>query len=194
MSWPGRRTAESSSSTWTSPTRPWPRSPPSGTRPGGDREAGSRCRPRDETADRLASSFPRNSPGLRCPSAVTVTVASRTPGAGAYPLIVDGARAGAGRGRARRGRDPAATTSRAPALPVQRGASGGELSRVMLAIEVCLAGAEDVPTLVFDEIDAGVGDERRSKLAAGWPDWPRTIRCSSSPTCRRSPLMPIRTS
>jgi DNA repair protein RecN (Recombination protein N) len=45
----------------------------------------------------------------------------------------------------------------APALPVGRGASGGELSRVMLALEVCLARWEPVPTLVFDEVDAGVG-------------------------------------
>ena len=36
-------------------------------------------------------------------------------------------------------------------------ASGGELSRVMLAIEVVIAGVDTVPTLVFDEIDAGVG-------------------------------------
>ena len=40
---------------------------------------------------------------------------------------------------------------------LQRGASGGELSRVMLAIEVVFAGADPVPTLVFDEVDAGVG-------------------------------------
>jgi DNA repair protein RecN (Recombination protein N) len=45
----------------------------------------------------------------------------------------------------------------APALPVQRGASGGELSRIMLAVEVCLAGTDPVPTMVFDEVDAGVG-------------------------------------
>ncbi len=45
----------------------------------------------------------------------------------------------------------------APARPVQKGASGGELSRVMLAIEVVLAGTDPVPTLVFDEVDAGVG-------------------------------------
>jgi len=40
---------------------------------------------------------------------------------------------------------------------LQRGASGGELSRVMLAVEVCLAGSQPVPTMVFDEVDAGVG-------------------------------------
>ncbi len=41
--------------------------------------------------------------------------------------------------------------------PIQKGASGGELSRVMLALEVCLAGTQPVPTMIFDEIDAGVG-------------------------------------
>jgi DNA repair protein RecN (Recombination protein N) len=45
----------------------------------------------------------------------------------------------------------------APALPLTKGASGGELSRVMLAIEVVFAGADPVPTFVFDEVDAGVG-------------------------------------
>jgi len=45
----------------------------------------------------------------------------------------------------------------APVLPLQKGASGGELSRVMLAIEVVFAGADPVPTFVFDEVDAGVG-------------------------------------
>jgi DNA repair protein RecN (Recombination protein N) len=45
----------------------------------------------------------------------------------------------------------------APARPIAKGASGGELSRVMLAIEVVFAGSDQVPTLVFDEVDAGVG-------------------------------------
>ncbi|NDU71023.1 DNA repair protein RecN [Actinomadura sp. DSM 109109] len=44
-----------------------------------------------------------------------------------------------------------------PPLPLHKGASGGELSRVMLAIEVVFAGADPVPTFVFDEVDAGVG-------------------------------------
>ena len=47
--------------------------------------------------------------------------------------------------------------SAAPPLPVHKAASGGELSRVMLAIEVVLAHADTVQTLVFDEVDAGVG-------------------------------------
>jgi DNA repair protein RecN (Recombination protein N) len=45
----------------------------------------------------------------------------------------------------------------APELPLHKGASGGELSRVMLALEVVFAGADPVPTFVFDEVDAGVG-------------------------------------
>ena len=47
--------------------------------------------------------------------------------------------------------------SDAPPRPLHKGASGGELSRVMLALEVVLAGADTVPTFVFDEVDAGVG-------------------------------------
>jgi DNA repair protein RecN (Recombination protein N) len=45
----------------------------------------------------------------------------------------------------------------APARPLHRGASGGELSRVMLAVEVVFAGSDPVPVMVFDEVDAGVG-------------------------------------
>ncbi|WGD36599.1 DNA repair protein RecN [Lysinibacter sp. HNR] len=40
---------------------------------------------------------------------------------------------------------------------LSKGASGGELSRIMLAIEVVVAGADPVPTFVFDEVDSGVG-------------------------------------
>ena len=45
----------------------------------------------------------------------------------------------------------------AAALPIGKSASGGELSRVMLALEVVLAGSEKGATMVFDEVDAGVG-------------------------------------
>jgi DNA repair protein RecN (Recombination protein N) len=44
-----------------------------------------------------------------------------------------------------------------PARPLARIASGGELSRVSLAIEQVLAAADTTPTLVFDEVDAGIG-------------------------------------
>ena len=50
-----------------------------------------------------------------------------------------------------------------PAKPLRKAASGGELSRVMLAVKTALAAADRVPTLVFDEIDTGVG----GRLGAG---------------------------
>ena len=60
----------------------------------------------------------------------------------------------------------------APELPIARGASGGELSRVMLALEVALAGADPVTTLVFDEVDAGVGGRAATEIG-GPPRGPR---------------------
>lgn len=50
----------------------------------------------------------------------------------------------------------AANTGSEP-RPLHKGASGGELSRVMLALEVSLAESGSIPTFVFDEVDAGVG-------------------------------------
>ena len=44
-----------------------------------------------------------------------------------------------------------------PAKPIDEIASGGELSRIMLALEVTLAQSDRTPVLVFDEVDAGVG-------------------------------------
>ncbi len=49
--------------------------------------------------------------------------------------------------------------------PLGSGASGGELSRVMLALEVVLAGTAGTPTYVFDEVDAGIGG--RTALEVG---------------------------
>ncbi|WBB64726.1 DNA repair protein RecN [Streptomyces sp. WMMC500] len=62
----------------------------------------------------------------------------------------------------------------APPRAIAKGASGGELSRVMLAVEVVFAGADPVPTYLFDEVDAGVGGKaavevgrRLARLARG---------------------------
>ncbi len=44
-----------------------------------------------------------------------------------------------------------------PARPLSRIASGGELSRIALAVKQVLAAADETPTLVFDEIDSGIG-------------------------------------
>lgn len=51
-----------------------------------------------------------------------------------------------------------------PLKPLSRIASGGEMSRVMLAIKTMLAEADRIPTLVFDEIDSGVGGKAAQKV------------------------------
>ncbi|CUH80295.1 Recombination protein N [Tritonibacter multivorans] len=50
-----------------------------------------------------------------------------------------------------------ATNPGAPAGPLNKIASGGELSRFLLALKVCLRGDDTAKTLIFDEIDRGVG-------------------------------------
>lgn len=50
-----------------------------------------------------------------------------------------------------------ATNPGSPPGPLSRIASGGELSRFMLALKVVLAHADPVPTLIFDEVDSGIG-------------------------------------
>lgn len=72
-------------------------------------------------------------------------------------LTVNGARLRAGPDGADEVELQLAPHAGAGPLPVHKGASGGELSRVMLALEVVLADADPVPTMVFDEVDAGVG-------------------------------------
>ena len=94
-------------------------------------------------------------------------------------------------------------------LPINKGASGGELSRIMLAIEVVLADKSPVPTYIFDEVDAGVGGKaavevgrRLARLAqrsqvlvvthlpqvAAWGDTHYSIRKNSSETVTSSDL------
>ena len=50
-----------------------------------------------------------------------------------------------------------ATNPEQPAGPIHKIASGGEMARFMLALKVVLAEADPVPTLIFDEVDAGIG-------------------------------------
>lgn len=53
-----------------------------------------------------------------------------------------------------------------PARPLGQGASGGELSRLMLALEVTLSGAAPARTFLFDEVDAGIGGRAASAVGA----------------------------
>lgn len=58
----------------------------------------------------------------------------------------------------------------APAGPLRKIASGGELSRVALALKRVLAKGDDLPTLLFDEIDAGIGGTTAEAVAANLRD------------------------
>ncbi len=113
---------------------------------------------RKDAATELSNAITAELAGLAMPSATIQVDLRRRPATEAWPTVaVAGTLVGAGAD----GIDEVEITLQphpdAPALPVQRGASGGELSRVMLAIEVVLAGTDPVPTMVFDEVDAGVG-------------------------------------
>ena len=113
---------------------------------------------RTAAAGRLAADVTTELTGLAMPSAqVSVEVRPRAAGHGSPLLTIDGRELSAGP----EGVDDVEILLRphpaSPTLPLSRGASGGELSRVMLALEVCLTGTDPVPTLIFDEVDAGVG-------------------------------------
>jgi DNA repair protein RecN (Recombination protein N) len=63
-----------------------------------------------------------------------------------------------------------------PARPLARGASGGELSRVMLALTVVLADRSTRTALIFDEIDAGVGGATANAVGARLADLARDLQ------------------
>ncbi|MBQ7583596.1 MAG: DNA repair protein RecN [Lachnospiraceae bacterium] len=50
-------------------------------------------------------------------------------------------------------------------MPLEEVASGGELSRIMLALKTVLADTDDIPTLIFDEIDTGISGRTAEKVA-----------------------------
>ncbi len=110
-------------------------------------------RARQEAAGRLAEEVTAELHALAMPNARFVVQVT--------PTVEPGADAPTGRRLGPDGADDielllAANTGADP-RPLARGASGGELSRVMLALEVALATTSSVPTFVFDEVDAGIG-------------------------------------
>jgi DNA repair protein RecN (Recombination protein N) len=65
-------------------------------------------------------------------------------------------------------------------------ASGGEIARVMLSVKAMIAGAVQLPTIVFDEIDTGVSGEIADRMADIMHEMgAANVRSSASPTCRR---------
>jgi DNA repair protein RecN (Recombination protein N) len=104
--------------------------------------AGQISAERKEAAERLGEAVTAELGGLAMPHAtLTVEVRETTPGPSGADDVELCFSANPG----------------SPARPLQKAASGGELSRVMLALEVILSDTHPVPTLVFDEIDAGIG-------------------------------------
>jgi DNA repair protein RecN (Recombination protein N) len=130
---------------------------------------------RREAAGRFSSEVTTELAGLAMPHArIEVVVAPKPAGRSEPTLEVAGAQTGVSVDGADEVELRLHAHPGAPALALQRGASGGELSRVMLAIEVVFAGVGGPPTLVFDEVDAGVGGRaaveigrRLARLARG---------------------------
>jgi DNA repair protein RecN (Recombination protein N) len=115
---------------------------------------------RREAAGRFADQVTVELAGLAMPHArIELAVLPRPAGRGEPTVTVDGVETAVGPDGADEVELRLMAHPGAPSLPLQRGASGGELSRVMLAIEVVFAGSGGPPTLVFDEVDAGVGGQ-----------------------------------
>jgi DNA repair protein RecN (Recombination protein N) len=117
---------------------------------------------RTEAAGRLAAETTAELAGLAMRDAsLTVGVAPRTAAPAAVDageaIVVDGVPRVAGGSGTDEVELRLTPHAGAAPQPLHKGASGGELSRVMLALEVALADADPVPTMVFDEVDAGIG-------------------------------------
>ncbi|WP_431956835.1 DNA repair protein RecN [Nocardia lijiangensis] len=114
---------------------------------------------RTKSAGKLAAAVSAELGGLAMGKA-RLEVEVRPVPAGAQdsaPLTVDGADLHAGSSGVDEVEFRLSAHSGAQSLPLSKSASGGELSRVMLALEVVLASSDHGATMVFDEVDAGVG-------------------------------------
>jgi DNA repair protein RecN (Recombination protein N) len=115
---------------------------------------------RAEAAERLGATVTEELTALAMPHAVLTVAVGQVEDADGLEIPVDGGGTRTVR-MSSHGLDEVelrlAANPGADARPLAKGASGGELSRVMLGLEVALAGTDPVPTFVFDEVDAGVG-------------------------------------
>ncbi|MEV0122892.1 DNA repair protein RecN [Streptomyces sp. NPDC050703] len=113
---------------------------------------------RQEAASRFAAAVTEELASLAMPHArVSIAISSTEVPEGADGVVVDGRTVAYGPAGVDEVELLLAPHPGAPARPIAKGASGGELSRVMLAVEVVFAGTDPVPTYLFDEVDAGVG-------------------------------------
>jgi DNA repair protein RecN (Recombination protein N) len=112
-------------------------------------------RARTATAERLSAALTGELDQLAMPHAVLEVAVRQTPADDG--LEVGGATVRYGSSGVDEVEFLLAANTGSEPRPLAKGASGGELSRVMLALEVALAGTSPVPTFVFDEVDSGVG-------------------------------------
>ncbi|MBF6259344.1 DNA repair protein RecN [Nocardia farcinica] len=114
---------------------------------------------RTKAAGKLAAAVSAELAGLAMGKAKLEVQVRAVPAAAqdSAPLTVDGVELHAGATGVDEVEFRLAAHSGAQSLPLSKSASGGELSRVMLALEVVLAGSDHGATMVFDEVDAGVG-------------------------------------
>ncbi|WP_433622281.1 DNA repair protein RecN [Nocardia sp. CA-120079] len=114
---------------------------------------------RTKSAGKLASAVSAELGGLAMGKAKLEVVVRPAPASpqDSAPLTVDGQELHAGSTGVDEVEFRLSAHSGAQSLPLSKSASGGELSRVMLALEVVLASSDHGATMVFDEVDAGVG-------------------------------------
>ncbi|WPO76076.1 DNA repair protein RecN [Streptomyces sp. KN37] len=113
---------------------------------------------RQEAASRFAAAVTEELASLAMPHArVSIAISSTEVPEGADGVMIGGRTVAYGPAGVDEVELLLAPHPGAPPRPIAKGASGGELSRVMLAVEVVFAGTDPVPTYLFDEVDAGVG-------------------------------------
>jgi len=77
-----------------------------------------------------------------------------------------------------------------PSRPLRAIASSGEMARVMLVLKTVLAAEDEIPVLVFDEVDANVGGETANAVGRRCVRLRQSARCFASHICRRLPRRP----
>lgn len=117
---------------------------------------------RATAAGRLERAMDHELSGLKMPGARFRVALAREPRADG--LAVDGELIRCGPAGIDQVGFELAANPREPFLPLNRAASGGELSRVMLALKAILAEVDNTPTLILDEIDTGIGGETSHRV------------------------------
>jgi len=133
----------------------------------GLRNAGERLERLDEEVDAAASRWRRAAAGLSdartgaartLSDAVTALIAELGMGGGRFEIALEPVEhLRPDPQGAERAEFLVAANAGQPPRPLRKVASGGELSRISLAIEVAALGMDAVPTMVFDEVDSGIG-------------------------------------